>query len=363
MRKPIEARPGLAAITPYSAGEAVIDGRDTAIKLSSNESPFGPGPAARAALRQALGGLGKYPSRDHSGLRSAIAAAHGFDAGRIVCGAGSDEILALIARGFAGQDTEIIHPRHGFLMYPIIAQSVGATPVEVAETSRRVDAENILAACTGRTRIVYIANPSNPTGTMLGADELAALADALPRSVILVLDCAYAEFADGLDCGESLAENRENVVMTRTFSKIHGLASLRIGYGYGPASIIDVLNLIREPFNVSGPAQAAAAAAAGDLDHIADCRAHNAEWRAWLRQRLADAGVSVDRSFANFVLARFASADAARACDSWLRQDGIIVRRMEAYKLPDCLRITIGDKAACEAAAASVDAYMRSAAR
>ena len=363
MRTSIEARQGLAAITPYAAGEAVIDGRETVVKLSSNESPFGPGPAASAALLESLGVLGQYPSRDHSALRRAIAAAQGFDADRIVCGAGSDEILALVAQAFASPDTEIIHPRHGFLMYPIIAQSVGATPVEVAETNRRVDVDKILAVCTGRTRIVYIANPSNPTGTMLELDELAALADALPRTVILVLDGAYAEFADGRDCGESLADTRENVVITRTFSKIHGLASLRIGYGYGPASIIDVLNLIREPFNVSGPAQAAAAAAIGDLEHIERCRAHNAEWRAWLRRRLVDAGVDADNSFANFVLARFASADAAKACDSWLRRDGIIVRRLEAYKLPHCLRITIGDRAACEAAADSVDAFMRSGAQ
>ncbi len=359
MRMSIEARPGIAAITPYSAGEAVIEGRDTAIKLSSNESPFGPGPAAGAALRTALGDLGTYPSRDHAALRNAIAAAQGLDADRIVCGAGSDEILALIAQAFAGPGAEIVHPRHGFLMYPIIARSVGATPVAAGETCRRADIGKIVAACTDRTRIVYIANPSNPTGTMLDAEELAALADALPGSAVLVLDCAYGEFADGRDCGESLAQRRENVVMTRTFSKIHGLASLRIGYGYGPAAIIDVLNLVRGPFNVSGPAQAAAAAAAADFEHIERCRTHNAEWRAWLRRRLIDAGVGVDESFANFVMARFASADAARACDSWLRRDGIIVRRLEAYELPHCLRITIGGEAACVAAAESVEAFMR----
>ena len=358
MRMSIEARPGIAAITPYSAGTAAIEGRDTAIKLSSNESPFGPGPAADAALRKALGDLGKYPSRDHAALRNAIAAAQGFDPDRIVCGAGSDEILGLIAQAFAGPGTEVIYPRHGFLMYPIVAQAVGAAPVAAEETNRRVDAGKIVAACTDRTRIVYVANPANPAGAMLDADELAALADALPRAAILVVDCAYAEFADGRDCGESLAESRENVVMTRTFSKIHGLASLRIGYGYGPAAIIDVLNLVRGPFNVSGPAQAAAAAAAGDFEHIERCRTHNAEWRAWFRRRLIDAGLMVDRSFANFVMARFGSADAARACDAWLRRDGIIVRRLEAYKLPDCLRITIGSEAACVAAAESVEAFM-----
>ena len=354
----VRARPGLTEITPYETGESRLEGRGTAIKLSSNESPFGPGPAARAALSGALGNLGQYPPSDHSDLRDAIQAVHGFDAGRIVCGAGSDEILGLIAQAFSGPGTEVIHTRHGFLMYPIFARSAGAEPVEADEPGRRVSADAILASCSRRTRLVYIANPSNPTGTMLERSELERLADSLPPSVILVLDGAYAEFAGESDCGAWLAESRSNVVITRTFSKIHGLASLRVGYGFGPRGIMDILGRIRAPFNVSGPAQAAAAAAVRDRTHVRRCQSHNERWRRWMREQLAESGIESDESSANFLLARFKDAPQAHKCDSWLRKDGIIVRRMDGYQLPNCLRISIGSESACRAAAESAAAFM-----
>ncbi|MCY3878455.1 MAG: histidinol-phosphate transaminase [Rhodobacteraceae bacterium] len=352
------ARPGLADIQPYVAGEAKIEGRDQIRKLSSNENPFGPGPAARAALENLLDGLGCYPSRDHAQLRQAIAEEHGFDPDRIVCGAGSDEILTLIAQVFSGPGKEVIHTRHAFLMYPLIARSVGATPVEVMEADRTADVETILRACSEHTSLVYLANPANPTGTMLGSDELDHLARALPGSVILVLDGAYAEFSDMPDYARSLAESCGNVVITRTFSKIHGLASLRVGYGYGSAEIMRILDRIRAPFNVSGPGLAAAAAAVRDREFVDNCRAHNSACRSWLRERLLRAGVGVDESQANFLLARFAGESEALACDAWLRNDGILVRRMGDYKLPECLRISIGDRAACRAVADSVAGFM-----
>ncbi len=355
----VKARPGLADITPYEAGGSGIKGRGKVIKLSSNESPFGPGPAAAAALRGAMDDLGRYPSSDHAELRQAIQEVHGFDAERIVCGAGSDEILGLIAQAFSGPGTEVVHTRHGFLMYPIFARRAGAEPVEAEEPDRRVCADSVLSACSARTRLVFIADPSNPTGNMLDANELERLADSLPSGVMLVVDGAYAEFAGEPDRASRLAESRGNVVITRTFSKIHGLASLRVGYGYGPREIMDVLARIRAPFNVSGPSQAAAAAAVRDRGHVRRCRAHNAEWLSWLRERLAESGVRADESSANFLLARFADAAQAHACDSRLRRDGIIVRRMDGYQLPGCLRISVGSESACRSAAASIAAFMR----
>ena len=334
-------------IEPYVAGEDRIEGRDDVRKLSSNENPLGPGPLARTALMGSLDSLERYPPQDHAVLRSAISGAHGLDPDRIVCGAGSDEILGLLCKACAGRGTEVIHTRHGFLMYPIFARAAGAEPVEADEPERRVSVDGILAAVTPRTRLILIANPNNPTGTMIGQAELERLADGIREDVLLVLDGAYAEYADGYDGGASLVESRPNVVMTRTFSKIHGLASLRIGYGYGPRRVVDMLNRIRGPFNVGGPAQAAAAAVR-DVEHVRRSRSHNAQMRRFMAGRLADAGVPSDESHANFILARFGSADEAAACDACLRDAGIIVRRTDAYQLPDCLRITVGEVSDCE---------------
>ena len=335
-------------IEPYVAGEDRIEGRDDVRKLSSNENPFGPGPLARTALMGSLNSLERYPPQDHAALRSAISEMQGLDPDGIVCGAGSDEILGLLCKAFAGTGTEVIHTRHGFLMYPIFARTAGAEPVEVDEPNRRVSVDAVLAAVTPRTRLIYIANPNNPTGTMIGRAELERLADGIREDVLLVLDGAYAEYADGYDGGASLVESRPNVVMTRTFSKIHGLASLRIGYGYGPRPVIDLLNRVRGPFNVGGPAQAAAAAAVRDVEHVERSWSHNAEMRRFMARKLAEVGIPSDESHANFILARFGSAEEASACNACLRGAGIIVRRTEAYQLPDCLRITVGEVSDCE---------------
>ncbi len=347
----------IAAFTPYAAGESKLAGRQSVIKLSSNEAPRGPSEAAKAAFRAAVDDLSLYPSSGHEALRAAVAENYGIDPERIVCGAGSDEVLALVAQAFAGPGTEVIHTRHSFLMYPIFAKAVGAHPVSVDESERRAEIGNIVQSCNSRTRIVYLANPSNPTGTMLDGSELRTLADSLPKTVILVLDGAYAEFSDMDDGSMRLAHDRDNVVATRTFSKIHGLAALRVGFGYGSARIMSVLNRIREPFNVSGPSQAAAVAALGDRDFIARSQRENAANRKRLRKRLAELGVLTDRSFANFVLARFKDDAEAAACDDWFRKDGIIVRRMEAYGFSDCLRISIGTESDCDAVVQSIAAF------
>ncbi len=347
MRNAIRPRPGILDIQPYRGGDSQVEGVDDVVKLSSNENPFGPSEAAREAFVKSGHALHRYPSSDHRALREAIARVHGLDAERIICGAGSDEILAFLCQGYAGPGDEVIHTEHGFAMYRIYALGAGATPVEVPERNRVVDVGAILAACTDRTRLVFIANPANPTGTMIGSDEISRLAAGLPEQALLVLDGAYAEYVEGFDGGAGFVESRDNVVMTRTFSKIHGLGGLRVGWGYGPAHVIEVLNRLRGPFNLSTPQLQAAEAAVRDTDHVARCRAENARLRAWLAGALKELDVPSDPSHANFILARFSDRQEAEACNAFLRSRGIILRPVAGYGLPAALRITVGDEASC----------------
>ncbi len=355
----ITPQPGIMDIALYQGGGSRLPGVENVIKLSSNENPFGPPPAAAEAVRRAAATLHRYPSSDHAELRAAIGETHGLDPARIICGAGSDEIIAFLCQAYAGPGTEVIHTEHGFAMYRISALAAGATPVEVPERERVVDVDAILAAATDRTRLVFVANPANPTGTMAGAAELARLAENLPDQAILVLDGAYAEYVEGFDGGAALATARDNVVMTRTFSKIYGLGGLRIGWGYGPQDIIDVLNRVRGPFNLSAPALAAAEAAVRDRDWVERCRAENAKWRAWLAEALAELGIPSDTSCANFILARFASPAEAAAADAHLQSRGIIARRVAGYKLPEALRITIGEPEACRRVAEALAEFRK----
>lgn len=341
----------------YEGGAGHLDGKANVLKLSSNENPQGPSDAAKEAFRRAAHDLHRYPPTDHRALRAAIGEVWHLDPDRVICGVGSDEIIHFLCQAYAGRGDEVIHTEHGFLMYRISALAAGATPVEVRERERVTDVDAILAACTKKTRLVFLANPNNPTGTMIGEPEIERLADGLPPQAILVLDGAYAEFVEGYDAGLRLIEARQNVVMTRTFSKIYGLGGLRVGWGYGPRPIIDVLNRIRGPFNLSTAALAAAEAAVRDTAHTEKCRADNARMRKWLAGALAEMGVPSDTSTANFVLARFASEAEAAACDDHLREQGIIVRRVAGYKLPNCLRITVGDEAACRRVAHAVGQF------
>jgi histidinol-phosphate aminotransferase len=352
----IRPQPGILDIALYEGGESALPGvpPERVLKLSSNENPFGPSPKAIEAYQACASSLHRYPSADHRALREAIGEVHGLDPDRIICGAGSDEIISLLCQAYAGPGDEVIHTEHGFAMYRISALAAGATPVEVRERERVTDVEAILAAANERTRLVFIANPNNPTGTMIGGNALARLADGLPEHALLVLDGAYAEFVEDYDGGAALVEARDNVVMTRTFSKIYGLGGLRVGWGYAPRAVIDVLNRVRGPFNVSGPALAAAEAAVRDRDYTARCAAENRRLRAMLAEGLARLGVPSDTSQANFVLARFPSAAEAEACDAWLRREGIIVRRVAGYGLPEALRITVGDEEAVRRVIAAV---------
>ncbi|TMV58809.1 aminotransferase class I/II-fold pyridoxal phosphate-dependent enzyme, partial [Thioclava sp. BHET1] len=251
MPNAIRPQPGIMEIALYEGGQSHVAGVANVVKLSSNENPFGPSEKARDAFLRTVHQLHRYPSTDHAALRTAIAEVHGLDAERIICGVGSDEIITFLCQAYAGKGDEVIYTEHGFLMYKISALAVGATPVQVPERERTTDVDAILAACTKKTRLVFLANPNNPTGTMIGLGEVARLAEGLPPQAILVLDGAYAEYVQGYDGGAALVEARSNVVMTRTFSKIYGLGGLRIGWGYGPKEIVDVLSRIRGPFNLS----------------------------------------------------------------------------------------------------------------
>ncbi|NRB33138.1 MAG: histidinol-phosphate transaminase [Rhodobacteraceae bacterium] len=349
-----QPQPGVMDIALYQGGKSHVAGVANVVKLSSNENPFGPSPKAIEAVRDSATGLHRYPSTDHAALRGAIGARHGLDPDRIICGVGSDEIIAFLCQAYVGPGDEVIHTEHGFAMYRISTLGAGGTPVEVPERERVTDVDAILAAVTNRTRLVFIANPNNPTGTMIGEGEVARLADGLPGHVILVLDGAYAEYVAGYDGGAALIDQRDNVVMTRTFSKLYGLGGLRVGWGYAPQAIIDVLNRLRGPFNLSGTALAAAEAAIADADYADWCLAENARLRGWLAEALAEVGVPSDTSCANFILARFADRDEAEAADAFLQARGLITRKVAGYNLPQALRITVGDEDSCQRVAQAI---------
>ncbi|MGL4279986.1 MAG: histidinol-phosphate transaminase [Albidovulum sp.] len=353
----IRPQPGILDIDLYQGGQAHVAGRSDAVKLSSNENPFGPSDKAKEAFQRAVHKLHRYPSTDHAALRQAIGDTHRLDPARIICGVGSDEIIGLLCNAYAGKGDEVVFTEHGFLMYRIYTMAAGARPVVVKERDRTTDVDAILAACRAKTKLVFIANPNNPTGTMIGLPEIERLAAGLPQQAILVLDGAYAEYVDGYDGGAALVTARDNVVMTRTFSKIYGLGGLRIGWGYGPQHIIDVLNRVRGPFNLSSAQLETAEAAVRDQDHVVRCRADNARMRGWLAEALAEMGVPSDTSTANFILARFASREEAEACDDFLQTQGLIVRRVAGYGLPNCLRITIGDEASCRRVAHAIGQF------
>ncbi len=357
---PIAPRPGILDIAPYEGGLSELEGQSGVIKLSSNEGALGPSPQAVAAFEAASGDLGRYPDGASDALRAAIGARFGLAPERIICGAGSDEILGLLARAYAGEGDEVLYSEHGFLMYPIIARAVGAEPVKVAERDLCADVDGFLARAGKGTRLVYLANPNNPTGSYLPVGELRRLRAGLPESTVLVIDSAYAEYVTEGDyeAGASLVDEAQNVIMTRTFSKIFGLGGLRLGWAYGPAHMIDVLNRIRMPFNVSGAAQAAGVAALADNAHTEAARDLNTRLRGRLTDALGAVGINVAPSAGNFVLARFAGAAEAEAADQFLKEHGIIVRRMGAYGLPDSLRITVGLEAEVAAVVATLDEFM-----
>jgi len=345
-----QPRPGVLDIAPYVPGKSSAPGVDKVYKLSSNESPLGPSPKAVAAYQAAAARLEDYPDGAVTDLRAAIGRAFGLDPERIVCGAGSDELLSLLTTAYLNDGDEVIYSAHGFLMYPIYALSHGAKPIAVPEKDHTADVDAILAAVTQRTRIIFIANPNNPTGTYVPFDEIKRLHQQLPPKVILVLDAAYAEYVQRNDyeAGIELVATSENVVMCRTFSKIHGLAAVRLGWLYGPAAIVDVLNRVRSPFNVNTPAMKAGIAAIEDTAHVEASIAHNNRWLPWLTREIEKLGLEVTPSVANFVLIHFPDSKGrtARDADEFLTARGLILRRVAGYGLPDALRMTVGTEEA-----------------
>jgi histidinol-phosphate aminotransferase len=341
----LPVRPGIMEIAPYVGGDATVPGLSRVIRLASNENPLGASPAAMAVYRELAGELHRYPDGSASALRAAIAQTEGLDAERIVCGAGSDELISLLVRAYAGPGDEVLHSAHGFLMYPIAARSVGATPVAAPEAELTADVDALLERVSPRTRLVFLANPNNPTGSYLPASAVQRLHQGLPADVLLVIDAAYAEYADveDYDNGAALAARHDNVVMTRTFSKIHGLSALRLGWAYCPPAVVEVLNRIRGPFNVSQAALAAGCAALADQAHVARSLAHNAAQRDRLAADLTALGLDPRPSLGNFLLVHFPDgAEAASRTHEALKGRGILVRAMGAYGLPESLRITIG---------------------
>jgi histidinol-phosphate aminotransferase len=340
-------QPGILDIAPYVPGRSQAAPGVTPIKLSANESPLGASPAALAALQEADRHPEIYPEGTARLLREALAEVHGLDAERIVCGNGSDDLLHLLAQCYLGAGDNAVMSRHGFNVYPIITMGASAEIVMAPETEYRADVDALLAAVTPATKMLFLANPNNPTGTYLGGEELARLHAGLRPDILFVVDSAYAEYvtAEDYDVGIELVNRAENTVMVRTFSKI-GLAASRIGWMYAPAHVVDVVNRIRGPFNVNRAAQFAGAAAARDTAFTAQLKAHNARWRDWLVEALDGNAIRVVPSQANFVLALFESPEASRAAFQALFDEGLIVREIGVYGIANGLRISIGPEAA-----------------
>ncbi len=342
-----QPQPGILKIAPYTPGKSQAAPGVVAVKLSANESPLGASPAAIAALQQADRNPEIYPEGTSRILREALAEVHGLDAERIVCGNGSDDLLHLLAQCYLGERDQAVMSRHGFNVYPIITMGASAEIVMAPEKDYRADVDALLAAVTPATRMLFLANPNNPTGTYLGGDELARLHAGLRPDILLVVDSAYAEYvtAEDYDVGIELVNRAENVVMVRTFSKM-GLAASRIGWMYAPAHIVDVVNRIRGPFNVNRAAQFAGAAAARDTAFTARLNAYNAQWRGWLTRALHGNAIRVIPSEGNFILALFDSAETSRAAFQALFAEGLIVREIGVYGIENGLRISIGPEAA-----------------
>jgi histidinol-phosphate aminotransferase len=355
-------KPGILDIAAYVGGRASAPGAAKVYKLSSNESPLGPSPAAVEALTAASRNLQIYPEGTARILREAIAEVFGLDPNRLIgSGDGSDALLTMLANAYLRPGDEVLFSEHAFSLYKIATLANSAVPVEVAEKGLRFDVDATLARVTPKTRMVYIANPNNPTGSYISHAEMRRLHAGLSPDTLLVIDAAYSEYVrrNDYESGIEMVSQFPNVVMTRTFSKIHGLAGLRIGWCYAPAAVCDVLNRIRGPFNVSTLQQIVGAAAIRDRAHVEKSAAHNEQWRAWLTTEIRKTGLRVDDSVANFVLIHFpkGAKDAGKA-DAFLMQRGLILRGVASYGLPDCLRLTVGTAEQNELVAGALRDFM-----
>jgi histidinol-phosphate aminotransferase len=360
-----QPRPGILDISAYVPGESEVASGVKPIKLSSNETPLGPSPKAIAAYKELADRLERYPDGAATALRQAIARRYGLDPDRIVCGCGSDELIGLIAHHYAGPGDEVLFSQHGFLMFRISTLASGATPVAAPEKDYRVDVDAMLARVSPRTKVVFLANPNNPTGTYIPHDEVRRLHKGLPGDVLLVLDAAYGEYVrrNDYEAGLELVATTANTVMLRTFSKVYGLAALRLGWAYCPAAVADVLNRVRGPFNVTAPAIAAGVAAVEDTEHVERAVVHNERWLPWVTAEIGKLGLEVTPSIGNFVLVHFpagqGSSKGAAAADAFLKARGIILRPVGPYGLPSALRMTIGTEEENRAVVAALAELMR----
>ncbi len=356
-------RPGIMSISPYVAGKSELEGHAVTIKLSSNESALGPSPRAVEAIQKLAGKVHRYPDGGSEDLRDAIGKRFGLAADRIVCGTGSDELIGLLCRAYAGPGDEILYTEHGFSMYPILALSAGATPITAPEKGYRTDVDALIARAGPTTKICFIANPNNPTGTYIPESEMQRLRDGLPKGCLLVIDSAYAEYVSKNDysAGVEMVDKRDDTVMLRTFSKIFALGGMRIGWGYFPPAIADVLNRIRGTFNIASISQAAAIAALEDTAFFERSRAHNDQWLPWFEGELKKLGLTYVPSVANFSLIEFpATGDkTARKAEAHLHSKGIIPRGVTGYGLPNHLRVTIGTEPELRAVVDALTEFMR----
>ncbi|MDJ0613654.1 MAG: histidinol-phosphate transaminase [Rhizobiaceae bacterium] len=347
---PPKPKSGILDIDLYVPGKSKVPEGVRLHKLSSNESPLGSSPAAIIAAKTATEKMEEYPDGSATALRTAIAETHGLNPDNLICGNGSDEILTLLANTYLGSGDEAIFTEHGFLIYRIATLAAGGVPVSVAEEDCKASVDNILAAVTEKTKLVFIANPNNPTGTYLPIDEMRRLQAGLPEHVVLVIDAAYAEYVrrNDYEAGLEMVSGNENVIMTRTFSKIHGLAALRIGWAYGPTHMIEALNRIRGPFNMNAAAIAAGSAAIRDRQFIDSAVAHNDTWLTKVTEGLEALGLRVTPSVSNFVLIHFPKDPArnAEAADRYLTERGYVLRRVTGYGFPNALRMSIGTEEA-----------------
>lgn len=365
MSTPARPQPkaGVMDIAAYVPGKSAAPEGVKLHKLSSNENPLGSSLAAQEAVKALAGKMEFYPDGSATRLRDAIAEAYGLNPANIVCSNGSDEIIGLIAQTYLSPGDEAIFTEHGFLVYKIYTQAAGATPVSVKEKDARADVDAILAAVTPRTKIVFLANPNNPTGTYIPFDEVRRLHAALPSHVILLLDAAYAEYVkkNDYESGIELVSGNENVVMTRTFSKVHGLGGIRLGWCYAPAHIADALNRMRGPFNVNAAAIEAGVAAIRDRGHVERSVHHNEQWLPWLTDELTKLGLTVTPSVGNFVLIHFPAAEqhSAAKADDYLTARGYVLRRVAAYGFPNALRMTIGAEESNRGVVAALKEFLK----
>jgi len=339
----LQPRPGLLDIKPYVPGAAAPAG---AVKLSSNENALGCSPKAAEAFKAAMEKLHVYPDGGAGLLREAIGEAEGLDPSRIVCGSGSDELLQLIGRAYLDPGDTVVQSQYGFLVYRLVAMQSGARIASAPETGYAADVDALLETAGEDAKIVFLANPNNPTGTWIKGSEVRRLREGLPKDTLLVIDGAYEEFVDapGYEDPMTLVDEYENTVVTRTFSKIHGLAGLRLGWMYGPKEIVDVIHRVRGPFNVNLPAMEAGVAAIKDREFLKKSKDHNDRWLAYLTQQIGGLGLEVTPSVCNFVLVHFppGSGKSADDANAFLAKRGLIVRALQPYGLPDALRISVG---------------------